>query len=876
VENKITLKFEPYFISSEEDLDEHLNWIQRDAVIKGADGSIIFQQKDVEFPDFWSDTAVNIVSDKYFRGILGSDEREYSLKQLVNRVVDTITQYGIELGYFDDENAKIFQCDLKFLIYMQYYSFNSPVYFNVGIDPNPQVAACFILGVDDHMPSIMELARTEAMIFKGGSGAGTNFSKLRSKYEHLSGGGKASGPVSFMRGLDSFSGVIKSGGKTRRAAKMAILDIDHLDILEFVECKLIEEGKASALIQAGYSPHFEADNNAYSSVAFQNENHTIRVFDKFMQAVEQDDEWDLRYVTNQQRKYVKAREIFMRICECAHQCGDPGLLFSDTANRYHTTPASGKIVATNPCGEYIDIDDSACNLGSFNLMRFVQHHDSHFSFDVDAFKAAVRIATIAQEIIIDKASYPTDKIKRNAVNHRQLGLGYSNLGTLIMYCGYPYDSRDGRALAASISALLTSSVYNTSCDVALVKGTFKEFDKNKDKMQQVLWRHASNVKDIETDVDGIKEIIDAVEDTWQSVTEKYQHHGIRNSKATVIAPTGTIGFMMDCDTTGAEPELFLVKHKTLVGGGSIKIVNRSIGHVLANLGYDQKTISKIANYITENETLERCKLIKKEHIPIFDCAFGSSEKSRVIAPEGHVRMLAAIQPHISGGISKTVNLPEKASVQDVYNIFMLAHKLKLKAITIYRNNSKGSQPLNVKKNDDDKKPKQVKRKMAAERKALAHDFNIQGHKIYLHCGLFPDGTLGEIFIRASKEGSTMTGLLDSIAVLTSTSLQYGVPLEVLSKKLAYTTFEPQGFTPKMGYARSITDYIFRYLLQKFSGHVLDGDTVIEDDEEAPVPPRALLDTPTYDAPPCPNCGSIMVRNGSCFKCETCGETSGCS
>lgn len=874
VMGKDRIEITPHFVSSESDLEDMLNWVKRDAIIKSADGKIIFEQKDVEFPKFWSDIAVAVVADKYFRGERGTEEREYSLKQLCNRVVDTITQWGIELGYFDQENAAIFNLEMKYLIYNQYYAFNSPVWFNVGIEEHPQVSACFIQGVEDDMESIMDLAYKEAMIFKGGSGSGTNFSKLRSSTELLSGGGRASGPVSFMKGHDAFSGVIKSGGKTRRAAKMAILDISHPDIMQFILCKDKEERKAAALVAAGYNPDFNDEDGAYSSVAFQNENHAVRVSDAFMRRVKEDGEWSLYAVKSGEfiRKY-KARDIFNAICECAHNCGDPGIQFDDTINAFHTTPHCGKIRATNPCSEYMHVDDSACNLGSHNLKRHVSKTRDGFSIDIMSLVKAVRLSALAQEILVDKASYPTKQIRENARRLRQLGVGYCNLGTLLMYCGLPYDSDAGRSLAASITSLMTASVYHTSALMSAVKGSFDAYDENESEINMVLNMHYAACKEIDCSSGQTKEIVSAASSMWEDCMDLVEERGLRNSQATLLAPTGTIGIMMDCDTTGVEPETSIIKYKTLVGGGSVKMVNKTIGPAFHNLGYSDIEISKITEYLYNNEELEKCPVLKDEHLPVFDCALGTNKSARVIRPQGHVKMLAAIQPHISGGISKTVNMPSSSTVKDVYDTFMLAFDLGVKCVTVYREGSKSSQPLNVRKTDkkgDSTKPR--RRQMPEERKAIVHKFSIGGiYKGYLTVGFYPDGTPGEIFIESAKAGSTMNGLLDCFATMVSIGLQHNVPLHKIVGKFAHISFAPDGFTtnPDIGYARSIVDYVARFL-ERYVEHT---DDVERKEVVSSLPTTAAF---TSDAPPCSRCGAIMVRSGTCYKCLTCGETSGCS
>jgi ribonucleoside-diphosphate reductase alpha chain len=708
----------------------------------------------------------------------------------------------------------------------------------------------------------MELARNEAMIFKGGSGSGTNFSNLRAKDELLSKGGKASGPVSFMKGFDAFSGVIKSGGRTRRAAKLALLDVEHPDIMEFIESKRLEELKAQALIAAGYSPDFEQESGAYTTVAFQNENHSVRLSDEFMRAVKESGDWNLYGVCNGElMRTYSARDIFLKICECAHACGDPGVQFSDTINRYNTTPESGEIRTSNPCGEIMDIDDSACNLGSHNLMRYVSRVGAAFSFDVDSFVKAIDIATLAQEILVGSTSYPTEQITNNTIRHRQLGQGFSNLGTLVMYCGFPYDSENARSLAAGISSLLTASVYRMSTIIAAAIGSFDAFEANKDAMWNVLCLHQESIRKINRRVpEDVLEIIEAADSMWSETLDSFEENGCRNSKATALAPTGTTSFMMDCDTTGVEPETSLVKQKTLVGGGSISIVNKTIGHALKNLGYKDVDAKKIFEHIVNEHDIAKCGLLKKEHIPVFDCAIGQ----HAIKLDGHVKMIAAIQPHISGGISKTVNMPSNATVEDVYKALLLAYDLGAKAITVYRDGSKDTQPLNVRKENAKEAQKLVRRRLPSERDSVTHKFKIGGtYKGYLTVGFFPDSKPGELFIESSKAGSTMNGLLNCFAQAVSIALQYGVPLEKFISQFAYVSFEPSGFSSNtdIGYVRSIVDYVFRYM-EKF--------VVKNGDEEDNVQELAGI----MDSPPCPRCGNMMKRSGTCFTCS-CGETSGC-
>lgn len=868
------LKLQPYFVSSEHELDEGIEWTKRTVSIKDKDGALLFEQKDVEFPEFWSDTACMIVADKYMKEIDGV--KENSLKQLVDRVVNTIAAWAREDGYITLDSEKVFSNDLKYLVEHQFLAFNSPVWFNVGVDENPAVSACFINSVEDDMGSIMRLADIEARIFKHGSGSGVNFSNLRSDGEKLTGGGMASGPVSFMRGYDSFAGVIKSGGKNRRAAKMAILNDSHPDVMEFITSKMMEDQKAKTLVAAGYNPDFNSLHGAYSSVAFQNENHSTRLSDAFMAAVKQDDIWETRSPKTQNvvRRY-KARNIFDTLCECAHACGDPGVQYDDTINRFHMTPKSGRINSSNPCAEFLFIDDSSCNLASLNLMRFLYRSSTGVSFDINSFVYAALLMTIAQDVIVDKGKYPTLKIKKNSITHRPLGAGFANLGTALMYCGFPYDSDDGRNFASCISSLLTSTVYFASTMMASIKGPFAAYEANKESIYNVFNLHVNAVTNkVMTNNLMIKGIQEASIESWKCVLSNVEQTGIRNAQATVIAPTGTIGFMMDCDTTGAEPEMSLIKYKTLVGGGNLKIINKTFPKSLKNLGYKDGEISSIVQYLNDHDEIEMCKLLKKEHISIFDCSFVSGGATRLIKPEGHIAMLAAIQPHISGGISKTINLPSNATVEDVKRCFMMAYEYGVKCVTVYRDGSKQSQPMNVKK-DEEKKATTIstttrRRKMPDERDGKIHKFTIGGQYTgYLTVGKFPDGTPGEIFIESSKGGSTMNGLLDCFATAISIGLQHGVPLRKYIDKFTHVSFDPCGYTknPNIGYVRSIVDYIFRYL-DKFDSVP---SVVVESDSEN----LEHEESSKLDSPPCPRCGTIMVRSGTCHKCAQCGTDTGC-
>ena len=880
-----------------------VEWETRTASISSEKGEIIFEQKDVEVPRSWSQTATNIVVSKYFHGQIGTPGRERSVRQLVDRVARTITEWGRKGGYFASEgDAQVFHDELAFLLLNQYASFNSPVWFNCGIEPQPQCSACFINSIEDTMESILELAKTEGRLFKWGSGTGTNLSPLRSSRARLSRGGIASGPVSFMKGFDAFAGVIKSGGKTRRAAKMVILNIDHPDIVEFIECKAKEEKKAWALIDAGYDSG--VDGEAYSSIFFQNANNSVRVTDEFMKAVEEDGSWEARErTTNEVMHRYKARDLMRKIAESAHVCGDPGMQYDTTINRWHTCKETGRINASNPCSEYMFLDDSACNLASLNLMRFA---DERGGFDVRKFRQAVDVTITAQEIIVDNASYPTPKIAANSRDYRPLGLGYANLGALLMYNGLAYDSDTGRDFAAAITAVMTGEAYLQSTRIAARLGPFSGYPKNREPFLEVIGMHRQAVQGI--DARNVPpDLMRAAQECWDLALLEGRVHGFRNAQATVLAPTGTIGFMMDCDTTGVEPDLALVKFKKLVGGGMIKIVNHTVRPALSKLGYSESDGSAILKFIDENGTIEGAPFVKIEHLPVFDCAFKPQRGTRSIHYMGHIKMMSAVQPFISGAISKTVNVPEIITAGEIADVYTAAWKMGIKAIAIYRDNSKRTQPLSAAtmdktkgKTQDASAPaapvsgfKPVRRKLPAERRAITHKFSIGGHEGYLTVGMYDDGQPGEIFLVMAKEGSTISGLMDSFATAISLALQYGVPLKVLIDKFSHVRFEPSGHTgnPEIPFAKSIVDYIFRWLASKFlttDEQVRTGVHV--QDAELAAPARgpgakgnssgAMNDMKAMyaldDAPSCASCGSIMVRNGSCYKCANCGETSGCS
>jgi ribonucleoside-diphosphate reductase alpha chain len=918
-----------------------VEWERRSAIISGESGRVVFEQRDVEVPRFWSQTATNVVASKYFRGQLGSPKREHSVRQLIGRVVDTIAGWGEKQGYFASRaDRDAFHAELTHLLLFQKASFNSPVYFNVGIEERPQCSACFILKVEDNMESILNWYRNEGMIFKGGSGSGVNLSALRSCREPLSSGGTASGPLSFMKAADASAGVIKSGGKTRRAAKMVVLNIDHPDIVDFIKCKVEEERKAHALIAAGYDSSL--DGPAYGSVFFQNANNSVRVTDEFMHAVVNDAEWATRYVkTGEVAGRYRARELMRMIAEATHACGDPGMQFDDTINLWHTCPASGRINASNPCSEYMHLDNSACNLASLNLMRFI---DENGNFEAKAFRHAVDVMILAQEIMVDNASYPTPEITENAHNYRELGLGYANLGALLMTLGMPYDSEPARSYAAALTALMTGEAYLQSARIAQAKGPFAGYAPNREPMLKVIERHRAYAYKLEPAHVPL-ELLRAARETWDETLALGMRWGYRNSQATVIAPTGTIAFMMDCDTTGIEPDIALVKYKKLVGGGMLKIVNTAIPRALRRLGYDAKQAQEIVEYLEERETIEGAPHLRDADLAVFDCAFRPRAGSRSIHYSGHLKMMGAVQPFVSGAISKTINMPAEATVEEIAEAYIAAWKLGLKAVAIYRDGSKHTQPLNTGKQaavlpaaatqadagaaqtvgaSAASEFRPVRRKLPDERRSLTHKFEIAGFEGYITVGVYEDGSPGEIFVNMSKQGSTISGLMDAFATAISYALQYGVPLRFLVDKFAHMRFEPSGFTknPQLPYAKSIIDYLFRWLAAKFLDEETKREVGVLVERGWPAPERASANTSPasashpgpaangaanaigeqnsreakpiatetsdasaassapflnqQDAPPCPDCGCLMVRNGTCYKCLNCGTTSGCS
>ena len=1050
---------------------DEVQWERRTAAIHDMSGKAIFEQKDVEVPVDWSMTATNIVASKYLHGQTGTPERESGVRALVGRVADTIAAWGRKGGYFaSDEDASAFHDDLTHLLVQQKVAFNSPVWFNVGCDKlepnsdaqnwhcdpktrevtfsttgyrNPQCSACFINSVDDSLDSILTLAKTEGMLFKWGSGTGTNLSPIRGSSELLSGGGTASGPLSFMRGFDAFAGVIKSGGKTRRAAKMVILNVDHPDIVDFIECKAKEEAKAHTLIAAGYDGS-GPDSEAFSSIFFQNANNSVRVNDEFMHAWEQDAEFTTRTVKDgSPAKTYKARDLMHKIAEATWQCGDPGMQYDTTINRWHTSKNTGRINASNPCSEYMFLDNSACNLASFNLMKFVTPTGT---FDIQAYRDAIDVVLTAMDILVDNSGYPTEKISRNSHDYRPLGLGYANLGALLMNFGLPYDSDAGRDFAATLTAILCGEAYLQSARLAEVArplaaatplnqgsedkgGACPGFYSNREPFLDVIRMHRAEVNKIARSkasaepfiTPQLEQLIAASKDCWDSALAHGEKFGYRNSQVTVLAPTGTIGFMMDCDTTGIEPDLALVKYKKLVGGGMIKIVNNTVPGALFKLGYSDADVQAIVSYIDATGTIEGAPHVRPEHLAVFDCSFKPAKGTRSIHYLGHLKMMAATQPFLSGAISKTVNLPHECTVDDIAETYVEAWRLGLKAVAIYRDGSKGVQVLNT-SNDEKKKiadpnlaaaadrvltslaagidtrspefaadlktleaslthkvsdrlevsaksiaaaaqafeaaitkavaapaagtpttpvilsgakdlqsavpdlsdqqrpPKAIRHRLPEERRSLTHKFSLAGHEGYITVGLYPSGEPGEIFIRMAKEGSTVSGLMDSFATAVSLALQHGVPLKVLVEKFAHTRFEPSGWTgnEQIGYAKSIMDYIFRWLQLRFlSGHQLPlfaglvapaapalpasvpvegtiGDLTASSAIGVPylVPPTPEAAAPKTapvhvadamkdlydmgDAPSCHTCGAIMVRNGSCYRCMSCGSTSGCS
>jgi len=999
------LSFRRFFTKPGVSPYDELEWDLRLAQITDAQGNVIFEQKDVEVPKDWSMTATNIVASKYLHGKVGTPERESGVRQLVTRVAETIRNWGLDQGYFKTpEDGATFHDELVHILVRQYAAFNSPVWFNVGcdrIEPNsdarnwhwnprtqqvefgvtgyskPQCSACFINSVKDSLDSILTLAKTEGMLFKWGSGTGSNLSPLRSSTEGLSGGGTASGPLSFMKGFDAFAGVIKSGGKTRRAAKMVILNVDHPDIVDFIECKQKEEAKAHALVSMGYDGS-HPDSDAYSSIFFQNANNSVRVTDDFMYAVMRDTDFSTKKVQDGSVMHThKAKELMRKIAEATWHCGDPGMQYDTTVNRWHTSKNTARINASNPCSEYMFLDDSACNLASLNLLKFAPNG----TFDVEAYRHAVDILITAQEILVDNAGYPTEMIMRNSHDYRPLGLGYANLGALLMAAGLPYDSAAGRDYAACVTAIMCGEAYLQSSKIAeqceplspATEATKKNLAEtnlgagigntdrnstshvgtaasavqsmrseapsaqtmpggacpgwyiNREPFLDVIRMHRASVNNINKN-NVPTPLYESSKQCWDEALAHGEKHGYRNSQVTVLAPTGTIGFMMDCDTTGVEPDLALVKYKKLVGGGMIKIVNQTVPTALFKLGYDHEQANAIVSYIDATGTIEGAPHIKDDHLAVFDCSFKPAKGTRSIAYMGHLRMMAAAQPFISGAISKTVNLPENASLEDIMEAYLQAWKLGLKAVAVYRDGCKKSQPLSAagtktaNSSKDDPRPgaaapheednlnappRAVRHKLQEERASITHKFNIGGHEGYITVGLYPNGEPGELFITMAKEGSTVSGLMDSFALAVSISLQHGVPLKLFCEKFAHTRFEPSGWSgnPDIGFAKSIMDYIFRWLQLRFltgqqqflfenfrlrtspaGSQTEDAVSGVHTEAGSREPGIGSVHAADAlsgiidlgDAPTCSFCGSIMTRNGSCYRCGSCGSTSGCS
>lgn len=932
---KRKLHFTRYFTKEGVHPYDEITWELRTAEIKDEEGKIIFRQENVEVPSFWSMNAMNIVASRYFRGENDSPNRERSAKQIVDRVAKTITGFGRKGGYFaTEQDAQIYEDELTWVMINQYAAFNSPVWFNVGVEAQPQCSACFILSVKDSLQAIMDHAKTEAMIFKYGSGAGVNVSTLRSSRETLGGSiNKSSGPLSFMKGWDTFAGVIKSGGKTRRAAKMVTMNDVHPDIREFINAKSDEEKKAWALIDAGYDGSFNGV--AYSSVQFQNANHSVRVSDEFMRAVENDGQWQTRYVTTGEVcDTYRARDLMDEISQAAWICGDPGLQYDTTLNRWHTSPNSGRINGSNPCSEFVYLDETACNLASMNLMKYRKDNGD---FDVESFKAAVKVIIAGQEFVVDYSSYPTPEITENSHRFRPLGIGYANLGALLMARGLPYDSEEGRNYAAAITSILSGEAYLISSYISNDVGPFAGYMENETPFLNVMNMHREATYNIPEK--GLPhDLKQEAMRVWDQVIESGRESGFKNAQISLLAPTGTIGFIMDVDTTGVEPSIALVQYKWLAGEGMIKIVNRTVPEALRALGYAQEKIDNIIAYIDKHDTIEGAPDLKEEHLAVFDCAFRPANGKRSIAPMGHVRMMGAVQPFLSGAISKTVNMPHDTTPEEIRDVYMQAWKLGVKCIAIYRDGCKRTQPVTTTMEDKgktagrlaaaggkevaaDAAARPMRRRMPDERQAVTHKFTIAGHKGYLTVGLYDDGTPGELFIVMSKQGSTLSGVMDAFATAVSVGLQYGVPLKALVKKFAHMRFEPAGMTNNkdIRIAKSLIDYIFRWLGLKFltaaecaevgiaaNAPVPTVDTDLESEkEEVGVSlkvdssaaatkkvgdPNLVIETETTtpkitmpfaieaqsDAPPCGTCGAMMIRSGACYKCLNCGAVAGCS
>ncbi|HEY5046331.1 MAG TPA: vitamin B12-dependent ribonucleotide reductase [Solirubrobacteraceae bacterium] len=933
------LQIRRLFTSVEEHPFDAVEWETRDARIGHGD-RIAFEQTDVEFPKSWSQNATNIVAQKYFRGQIGHPARERSVKQMISRVAGTISGWGRERGYFaSEQDAQSFEDELTHILLNQMAAFNSPVWFNVGFEESPQCSACFILSVDDTMESILDWNTKEGMIFRGGSGSGINLSNIRGSMENLAKGGTASGPVSFMRGADSWAGTIKSGGKTRRAAKMVVLDIDHPDIREFIWCKAKEEDKAQALRNAGFD--MSIDGEGFKSIQYQNANNSVRITDEFMRAVEEDREWHLRARVSGEPvgDPIPARELMREIAEAAWRCADPGVQYDTTINQWHTSPNSGRINASNPCSEYMHVDNSACNLASLNLMKFRR---ADGTLDTESFEHAVDVMLLAQEIVVSPSSYPTEEIGVNARAFRQLGLGYANLGAYLMSDGMPYDSDAGRGTAAAITALMTGRAYRRSAEVAAALDPYEHYEVNRKAHNHVMGMHRDAAYAIPDSTCADEQLLAAARRSWDEAVQLGELHGYRNAQATVLAPTGTISFLMDCDTTGVEPDFSLVKFKELVGGGQMTIVNRTVPLALQTLGYSEQQVEQIEAHLAEHGTIVGAPGLSEEHLPVFDVAVGE----RAITHMGHLKMMGAVQPFISGAISKTVNMPQEATVEDIADAYTQAWHLGVKALAIYRDGSKTAQALRTDAQQDVEAPADIdaiveaavgkalkeagprRKRMPRERQSITHKFSIGGHEGYITAGMYEDGSIGEIFLTdIGKEGSTLRGMMNSFATAISIALQYGVPLETLVRKFSYMRFEPEGITgnPEIPFAKSMPDYIMRWLASRFldvdvqedlgiltqavrarkssqeTAQSITSDTAgpitAEDDEPADspqasggngggasAPTASLTDTPPVVparmqgldlGPACSQCGGMMQRTGSCYTCSSCGNNTGC-
>ena len=876
---------------------DEVEWKKVKITVRGSYGHK--EERELEFPEFWSDNACQIAGSKYFRGRIGSTERESSAKDMISRVVGVVREWGLSFGYFEDESeADLFSNELIYILLHQRAAFNSPVWFNMGIENPPQSSACFILSVEDSMESILKWTYNEGMIFKRGSGSGINLSPLRSTRETLSKGGHSSGPVSFMRGADAIAGMIASGGSTRRAAKMVVMNADHPDIMTFIRAKSEEEKKVRALLSAGYNM-YDLNDPAWYSIQFQNANNSVRVTDEFMRAVENDEKWETRFVvTGKVADSYRAREFMSEIAKAAWESGDPGMQYDTTINRWHTCPNTGRINASNPCAEYMHLDDSACNLASINLLRYLNPDGS---FAVRDFIHSVDLMILAQDIIVDGSLYPTEKITQNAHNFRQLGLGYANLGSLLTAWGLPYDSDEARHTAGAITALMTGEAYRYSAELARKVGPYEGYRVNREPQIRVIAMHLESMRGVRKNMAVDPLLHDAASKAWESALTLGTKYGVRNSQVTVLAPTGTIALMMDCATTGIEPEFALVKIKNLVGGGTMKFVNTTVRAALKKLGYSDNEIEVIVSYLEKNGTIESAPGLREEHLAVFDCAVKPATGKRSISWKGHVKMVAAAQPFISGAISKTFNMPHETTAEEIMQAYIMGWKMGLKAFAVYRDGSKAAQPLVTStdtrgKNEKKEAVKPVRRRLPATRPAETHKFSIAGHEGYLTYSMYGDGGVGEIFIRMSKQGSTLAGLLDALAITVSVALQHGVPLKTLVHKFAFGRFEPAGYTgnPNIQVATSITDYVFRYLAMRFlseedleeigistvSGEIASTPQTASDSEEEKNAPVVVVEEMAqspkvvYADSVCRACGGMLIQTGTCKTCVQCGTSNG--